>query len=144
RWLLPLRVHDQVIVVKVGREPGLVRRGDWIAYRRERRYLAPSVYLAGGYSIDQVRAVAGDRVRFTPDQFRVNDEAYPLLTNMPTSGEWVVPEKQWFVWPELVMTSHGVGQDQIAAAWRQAAFVDRAEYVGRAFPHWFWRRQSLP
>jgi hypothetical protein len=61
---------------------------------------------------------------------------------MPVAGELVVPEKHWFVWPELDISGRGeVGPDRIAAVMLQAAVISQAEYVGKPFKHWFWRRQ---
>lgn len=144
RWLLPLRVRDQVIVVRARHDPTGVRRGDWIAYRIESQYLGNRTYLTGGYGFERVLGVPGDRIQFAPDSFSVNGDAQPLLVNMPTNGGWVVPEKQWFVWPELAIHSHGVAEATIASAWSQVAFVDQAQFMGQPLQRWFWRRQTLP
>jgi hypothetical protein len=64
---------------------------------------------------------------------------------MPTSGEVAVPEKHWFVWPELDISVHGnVSEASISAMMLQSATVSESEFIGKPFKHWFWRRQITP
>ena len=61
-------------------------------------------------------AVAGDTVRFTTNVFFINGQPAPRLPHMPDTGEVQVPEKHWFIWPNLDISGHGnVGEDRISS-----------------------------
>ena len=149
RLFLPLRLHGHVVVVRCLSSPGVIRPGEWIAFRvsRDRSYYSNgaghgSVYLAEGVNLGAVLAIPGDYVQFTSKSFSVNGMAQPRRPNMPTSGEWTVPEKCWFVWPELGIEGHGnVPQAYITEAAMEAARVHQDQFIGKAFKHWFGRRQ---
>jgi hypothetical protein len=98
-----------------------------------------------GLEFGRVQAVAGDTVRFSENVFSVNGRSLPRLPHMPTSGEVLVPEKHWFIWPELGITGHGnIGEGSLSSAMLHLANVSEEQYLGKPFNHWFWRRQITP
>ncbi len=148
RWLTPLYVRGNVVIVQRLAGPHGIQRGDWIKYSLKdsgmTEYGGGMVQVRNGYCWGPVLAGAGDRVVFSADSFRVNGEARPLLPHMPGSGEVVVPEKHWFVWPELDISGHGyIGEGAISSTMVQLATVSEKQVVGIGKPlqHWFWRRQ---
>ena len=136
--LLPLRLKEQVVVIKVYSSAKDVRRGDWIAYE-----LPPGggagIHVPGGPSLGPVLAVAGDRVRFTPDGFEVNGAWRRLRSHMPTAGEMIVADKTWLVWPDVQIIGHG--NINVPAALLPLAIVSETQFIGKPFQRWFWRRQ---
>lgn len=147
-WLMPLRVQGRVIVVQHMTSPKLVQRGDHLIYTLGATHNAlihnEAVFVQSGYGWGGVLAVAGDVVNFSVNSFSVNGVPHPLLPHMPQSGGLVVPEKHWFIWPELDLNGHGnVGEANISAMMLQLAVVSEDQYVGRPFKRWFFRRQIL-
>jgi len=69
--------------------------------------------------------------------------ARPLLPHMPTSGEIVIPEKSWFIWPDFdIGGGHGyVGGAAISATLLKMAMVEEQQFVGKPFKRWFGREQ---
>jgi len=57
----------------------------------------------GGYGFGEVLAVAGDHVRFGETAYEINGVPRSLLPDMPTSGEIVMGEKTWFIWPDITV-----------------------------------------
>jgi len=150
RWLTPLRVRGNVVIVHRTGAPLDIKRGDWVMYSLRQDRLGEghhggAVWVQAGFGWGPVLAVARDRVAFSTNSFTVNGEARPLLPHMPTYGELVVPEKHWFVWPELDISVHGnVSEASISAMMLQSATVSESEFIGKPFKHWFWRRQITP
>ena len=61
---------------------------------------------------------------------------------MPQGGDLIVPEKKWFIWPELGISGHGnAGEAVISATMLQLATVPEDRFVGKPFKRWFWRKQ---
>ena len=149
-WLIPLRARGNVVIVHRLGAPQDIKRGDWIMYSLNEDWEGEAhrdgvVWVRSGFGCGPVLAVAGDRVVFSTNSFTVNGEARPLLPHMPTDGEVVVPEKHWFVWPELDISGHGnVSEANISATMLQLATVSESEFIGKPFKRWFWRRQILP
>jgi hypothetical protein len=148
-WFLPLQVNGQVVVVQKQASPNVVRRGDWIAYTLSGYVISVHGYRnrngASGLEYGPVLAVGGDRVQFSTNAFTVNGIPHPLLPHMPDSGNFVVPENHWFIWPNFAINGHGnVGEASISAAMMESADVSENQFVGKPFQRWFWRRQSLP
>lgn len=148
RWLTPLYVRGNVVIVQRLTGPHSIQRGDWINYLLNdsgmNEYGGGGVQVRNGYCWGPVLAGAGDRVVFSANSFAVNGEARPLLPHMPESGEVVVPEKHWFVWPELDISGHGyIGEGAISSTMVQLATVSEKQVVGigKPFQRWFWRRQ---
>jgi hypothetical protein len=91
-----------------------------------------------------VLAVAGDRIRFTTEFYEVNGLSRQSLPHMPKTGETVVPEKNWFIWPEVAITGNGNAQEAVISnTMLQMATVAETQFVGKPFKRWFWRRQII-
>ena len=61
---------------------------------------------------------------------------------MPETGELIVPEKHWFVWPDFAISGHGnVAEAALSAALLPMATVSEDQFAGKPFKRWFWRRQ---
>jgi hypothetical protein len=140
-WLMPLRVKGRVVVVHRVAPPRALPRGTWIAYAVE-GLAEHGLKVQSGFGLGPVLALPGDRVRFTKSAVEVNGVPQPLLTNMPQAGEWVVPQKHWFVWPEVAISGHvNAPADVISAALLQLGTITEEQFVGRPFKRWFGRRQ---
>ena len=149
-WFMPLQVRGQVVIVRRGISPGHIQRGDRVMYRlleteTGEAHHGGAVWVRGGYGFGPVLALAGDRVEFSTNSYSVNGVSRPLLPYMPNGGEMVVAEKQWFVWPEFDINTHGnVNGANITAVMLQLATVSENQFVGQPFQHWFGRRQIPP
>jgi len=149
RWLMPLRMDGRVTVIKRLASAPTIRRGDWVAYTLATRTINNhgdgGLYARRGLDLGPVLAMAGDRVEFSTNAFKVSGIPHPLLPHMPTSGTLIVPENHWFIWPNLVINAHGnVGEARISGTMLQMADVSETQFVGKPFNRWFWRRQTLP
>jgi len=149
-WLIPLRVRDNVVIVHRLGAPYDIKRGDWVMFSQkssetgEAHRGGGAVWVRAGFGWGPVLAVAGDRVEFSANVFRVNGEARPLLPHMPDSGTLTVPEKHWFIWPDLDIYEHGnVSEANVSATMLQMATVSQEQVVGKPFKRWLWRRQIL-
>ena len=149
-WLVPLRVRGNVVIVHRQGAPDDVKRGDWVMYSQRgeqtgEAHQGGAVRIQAGFGWGPVLAAGGDRVEFSTNAFRVNGEVQPLLPHMPTGGGIAVPEKHWFIWPELDISGYGnVGEASISAAMMQMATVSREQFIGKPFDRWFGRKQILP
>jgi hypothetical protein len=147
-WVMPLQLDGRVIIVRPTALPAdyrdwPVRRGDWIAYSIRERY-SGGVSVQAGVGFGPVLAVPKDRVRFTPDALEVNAVRQPRRPNMPMDGEWVVPEKHWFVWPDLNIGGHGnLPGAALSTTLFELATISQEQLIGKPFKWWFWRRQVL-
>jgi hypothetical protein len=140
----PLSLGGQVVLVNRSPLTHSVQRGEWVAYS-----MAESsenlVRFHGGLGLGQVLAVGGDRVTFSEKTFRVNGIKHLNLPHMPTSGELVIPEKHWFIWPNLAISGHGnVPESSINGTFLALADVSPAQFEGQPFKRWFGREQILP
>lgn len=142
-YFLPLRFENQVIVMRktVVAE---VKPGDFIAYQLE-PISEEGVYVHGGTTGGRILASAGDRVEFNKMTFSVNGVKQLRLPHMPVSGDMVVPEKCWFIWPNLAMVGgHGnVSEATISYYVLQMATVSQHQFIGKPFKSWFGRPQDL-
>ena len=76
------------------------------------------------------------------DSLLVNGKPFPLAPHMPREGKFVVPQKVWFVWPNLgIIRRGGIAESDISAFLQRTAMVSQNQIIGRAFKHWFGRRQ---
>ena len=149
RWLVPLRLHGQVVVVHRLRSPSAIKRGEWVAFRvlSEQNHFNNgaghgNVIVVDGINLSPVLAIPGDHIEFTGKSFSVNGLAQPRRPNMPASGEWTVPEKCWFIWPEVAINGHGIiPEGNLTSAAMEIATVHWDQFLGKAFKHWFGRRQ---
>lgn len=147
--LLPLNSNGHAIVVGTFFSAKDIHRGDGVAYQLSGYYFSNhggyGVSGRSGISVGKVLAVAGDRVEFSDKGFFVNGVVQPLLPHMPTAGKLMVPEKTWFIWPQMEVGGNwNVGEQNISSAMMQLANVSEEQFVGKPFDHWFWRKQILP
>jgi len=148
-WIMPVRTRGNVVIVHRMAPAHNVERGEWIMYlqNEDQNELIHNraVYVRAGFGWGPVLAVAGDLVAFSTNSFSVNGVEHPLLPHMPAGGEWTVPEKNWFVWPELDINGRGdVGEAAISGMMMRLATVSESEFIGKPFKHWFFRRQISP
>ena len=142
RWLMPLRIGGRVVVIQRLTSLRSVRRGDWIAYNFEGGR-GQGLYIEEGVGLGPLLALPGDHVRFTETTFEVNGRARPHLPYMPATGELIVPEKRWFVWPNLAIAGgHGpTPAQQISEAMQARSQISEPQFIGKAWPRWFGRKQ---
>ena len=148
-WFMPVRSNGHVIVLKKFVTVKEVHRGDAIAYRLP-GYRFSNHYGQGilddrtGLSLGSVLGTPGDRVEFSTNGFAVNGVLQPALPHMPVSGELVVAQNHWFVWPNLAISGNwDVGEANISAAMLQLSNVSEDQFVAKPFKRWFWRKQTL-
>ncbi|HXS69029.1 MAG TPA: hypothetical protein VN761_09315, partial [Candidatus Polarisedimenticolia bacterium] len=90
--------------------------------------------------------VPGDHIQFATNYFSINGGIHQsLLPHMPTDGEVIVQEKNWFIWPNLaIIGGHGnVPESTISTTMLQMATVPQDNFIGKPFTRWFGRRQML-
>jgi hypothetical protein len=145
----PLRANGRVVIVGKFTPAGEIQRGDWVAYTISGYYF--SNHRGQGFSnrnslgLGPVLAAAGDRVEFSTGKFTVNGVSQSSLPHMPDSGTLIVPEKHWFIWPNLAITGNwNVGEANISSVMLQMAGVSENQFVGKPLKRWFWRKQILP
>lgn len=148
KYLMPLRIKGNVVVIQTFSSSLSIRPGDWIAYSLDSQSVGDAhreggaVRAEAGFGFGPVLAVAGDRIRFTPQTFEINGVAQKSLPHMPVAGEFVVVEKHWFLWPDIVISGHGnTTEATIASAMLQMATVAETQFIGKPFKRWFGRRQ---
>ncbi|MFO1511731.1 MAG: hypothetical protein U1F83_02270 [Verrucomicrobiota bacterium] len=150
KCLLPLRIKGNVVVVQTFSSARSIRRADWIIYEVESLNVGNAhreggaVLAQAGFGWGPVLGMPGDRILFTSHSFELNGVARPRLPHMPAAGEFVVPEKHWFIWPELAISNPAnASEAAISATMLRLATVSEAQFVGKPFKRWFWRRQHL-
>lgn len=146
RFLMPLQMNGRVIVVQKFALVSSVKRGDWIAYRIAYSYENGDdawVHIHSGIGFGPVLGMAGDSVEFSSKGFLVNGVLRPSLAYMPSSGSFVVAQKQWFIWPNYSVSGHGYAS-HVTSIMLGLANVSEQQYAGKPFKHWFWRKQTLP
>jgi hypothetical protein len=148
-WFMPVNSNGQVVVLKKTVTANAIHRGDTIAYQLS-AYRFSNHYGQGilndrtGMSLGLVLAMPGDHVSFSTNGFSVNGVLQPSLSHMPKSGEFVVDQNHWFVWPNLAISGNwNVGEANISSAMLQLSNVSENQFVAKPFKHWFWRKQTL-
>jgi len=144
--LTPLQVNGHVVVVRHIFSTEAIRSGDWLAYNLSGSdtYAEGGIRIESGIGLGPVLAVPGDRVEFSSTTYSVNGVPRPRLQHMPDAGMCVVPEKQWFIWPDLAIHGHGnVAEARISSSLLHIALVTEEQLIGKAFHRWFWRQQIL-
>lgn len=120
-----------------------IKPGDLVVYR-----INPNddggVHIHEGIGIAPVLGTAGDRISFSPGRVQVNDVTFPSRSGMPTEGSLWVPEKHWFIWPNLNVNSHGFSSMDISSVMVEMATVSQDQLLGKPYKHWFWRKQEFP
>lgn len=143
--LMPVRTNGRVVVVQRMASVHSIKQGDWIAYTLPSERGVTAVRIREGLGLGPVLAVGGDQIHFATNGFAINGVLRAPLAHMPQDGGLVVPEKHWFVWPDLAINMHGnVGEGPISATMLQLAIISESEFVGKPFKRWFWRRQLFP
>jgi hypothetical protein len=145
-WLIPLRIGERVIVVHRGFPSMGLQRGDRVAFRitggSNQGLENGRIYLDIGFGVDPVLALPGDHVRFSSTALLVNGKPLPLAPHMPREGEFVLPQKVWFIWPNLGISRRGgIAEAEISAVIQRTAMVSQDQIIGRPFKYWFGRRQ---
>jgi hypothetical protein len=140
---MPLHLNGRVVVIRSTASPRAVHRGDWIAYSLSDQEIAPNTYMRAGYGLGPVFGLPGDRVRFSESSFEVNGIMRARLRFMPSSGELLVVERHWFVWPDFdIVGGHGyVPENVLPGALLQMATISEDQLIGKPCKRWFWRRQ---
>jgi len=143
-WFFPININGEVVVINRAASLRAVKRGDWIVYSIAEN-AARGVVVQAGYSLGSVLAVPGDHVQFTKGGFDVNGQEQARRQSMPREGDFVMPEKGWFIWPDLATLGHGhVDESEISAMFMRLAMVSEGQFAGKPFKRWFWHRQHLP
>ncbi|MDR3460270.1 MAG: hypothetical protein P4N60_22810 [Verrucomicrobiae bacterium] len=149
-WLTPLRLNGQVVIVELNAHVRDIHRGSLVAYQlhddeRGEAHHGGAVRVRAGMGLGTVLAVAGDEVTFSTNLFSVNGVTHTNLSYMPVSGELIVAENHWFIWPSLDISGHGnVGAGNITAVMLDMANVSETQFYGKPFARWFGRKQILP
>jgi len=137
----PLRLNQRVIIIHRGTFPATLHRGDMVAYSFE-GFSQGELFVRAGYGLGPVLARPGDELKFTTSSFEVNGVEQPRLALMPDSGEWKIPEKHWFVWPQFGITTHGyVAGSGFAESMVSLGTISETQLLGRPCRWWLWRRQ---
>jgi hypothetical protein len=140
RLFFPLRVNGRVVIVR--REAPSIRlnRGDVIAYSFE-GFQESELIVRAGFGLGPVLALPGDRVRFTKMTFEVNGKPQARLDPMPESGEFIVSERHWFVWPEFGIHGHGNVIGRVPETLLRLSNISEQQFLGQPCHWWFWRQQ---
>jgi hypothetical protein len=142
-WVLPVTMEGRVVVVQVVKDPGRVRRGDWVLYQQDRVH-AGSVRLQEGLSMGPVLGMPGDEVEFLPTGVRSGGRVWPRQEGMPESGSVGVAADSWMIWPRWrVVVLQGLPPEVAHDLALQQSVVAQEKLVGRPFRHWFFRGQIL-
>lgn len=142
-WVASLHVRDRAVIIeKFGSAPR-IQRGEWVAYSIPETGNHDAGYVQAGLGFGQVLAVGGDKIRFTPVAIEVNGVARPRLAYMPDWGEMVVPQKHWFIWPDIDIGGHGAAPAALRQLLLRMATVSQEQFFGRPLKRWFWRSQQL-
>lgn len=139
-------VDGRHIIVNPRVEPEDLVRGDTILYRSEgtrRGGGEMQVLMRGGLYWGVVIGLPGDRIQFRTNGVVVAGRTRPLEAYMPTTGSVAVPRDTWFAWPRMLQGGAGrASPDVITQAFLDQAQITRAEFVGRPYQRWFFRRQD--
>ncbi len=149
-WLTPLRQNGHVIVVQRVFQAHNIHRGDWVAYSLQEdeqgeAHHGGAVWIRSGMGLGPVLAIAGDQIQFGTNGYSINGVLSTNLAHMPDAGTVIVPEKHWFIWPNLDISGHGnVGEGNVSSAMLSLASVNQSQFFGKPLQRWFWRKQMLP
>ena len=140
-WFFPLQVNDRVVVIYRQHPTINLRRGEPVAYSLD-GFSEHGLVVRSGFGFGPLLGLPGDQVRFNPDSFEVNGLAHQRLAFMPTSGELLVPQRHWFVWPEFGKHGNGHASDDVLSQTvLELSTISEAQFMGKPLRHWLWRRQ---
>jgi hypothetical protein len=140
RFVLPVNYNGKVVIVKVGGNPARLKRGDWVAYRTA-PFSGSGYRVESGIGLEQIQAMAKDRVKFAEDHYEVDGVARARPGFLPLEGEWMVPEDCWMIWPNLATRRGDAGRVDLTGALQQLSIVSMDQYIGKPFTRWFGRKQ---
>ncbi len=144
-WVMPMRRGHQVMIVKRRVPASSLKRGDWVAFEIQGNRFSVSredaVILDSGLCLDKVLALPGDTVQFSNSTFFVNGVAMSAPPHMPRAGDFIVPEKTWFIWPNLAIYRNHGARGEVAGTIQEASMVAEKQMIGRVFESWCGRRQ---
>ena len=152
RFFVPLQLGNKVVVLHAVLPFRSVRPGDWLACSLALGAIGDAhgegglIRTQAGLAWAPVLALAGDQIRFTTNYYEINGAVHERLPHMPIEGSLVVPEKCWFLWPDVAISGHGnFAEAAIARVMLQMAVVTekQVKFVGKPFKRWFWRKQIL-
>ncbi len=140
----PFQIRDRIVVATPIYSTATIRAGDWMAYKFTGNNFYNGVFMEPGVDCAQVLAVPGDHITFEAGTYSVNGVAHPRLPFMPQTGTRIVAEKEWFIWPNLVIEERRFADDpRVAETILHRAFVTEDQFVGRPLQRWFWWSQKL-
>jgi hypothetical protein len=152
RWIqneliMPLRIGNQTLMVFPDDRVDSLRPGAVRVFRFGGT-IGRGIVLGQGLVVAEIRGEPGNHIRFDRGYYLVNDRAFAARPLMPQSGEWMVPENHWFIWPDSSIKVHGalpaLDAGQLDALLREMAFVPSSRLVGRPLRWWFWRSLYVP
>jgi hypothetical protein len=138
----PLQWRGNVVVVHPLYATDKIRPGDWLAYRTHIS-TEDHLYSAPGIDFAPVLAGPGDRVTFSASSYSINGVEHRLLPHMPQHGSFVVPQKEWFVWPNVAIDIHHLDEATVSSRLVQTSMVTEDQLIGVPFQRWFWRKQNF-
>jgi hypothetical protein len=153
RWIqsqliMPLRVGTQDLMLIPDDRTASLRPGVVRVFRFGGGIRVQGAYLGQGYVVAEIQGGPGDRIQFESGLYRINDRAHRARPLMPSTGEWVVPENHWFIWPDSSIRVQGalpaLDPGQMDALLREMALVPSSRVVGRPLRWWFWRNLYVP
>jgi hypothetical protein len=139
----PLQWNERVVIVRHIYSMQSIRTGDWLAYTVSGNGYEGGIYAGPGLDFAQVLALPGDHILFSEHAYRVNGVLRPGLPHMPQTGSLVVPEKEWFVWPNLAIRERAHMEPRVSEILMRMALLTEDQLIGTPFQRWFWRRQNL-
>lgn len=139
---MPIRLNDRVYIVKPLTNPDTVQPGTLVVYNMP-RWSRGHYLMRAGLGIGKVLAEEKEHVEFTSEGVLVNNTLLPRKAFMPLQGALDVPEKHWFIWPELDINRQPKVPDHILGdMYSSQALVSKDQFVGTICKRWFWRRMD--
>jgi type IV secretory pathway VirB3-like protein len=123
------------------------KTGDWILFRIDTVRFGDAHVAGGafiifqGFQLGQILALQGDVVTFRESEFTVNGRSHPRMPDMPTSGEFTVPNGTYFVWADYNISSRGIPSSAILNMLQHLGMVEYDHVEGKVFKNWFFRKQ---
>lgn len=139
----PIIWEGRMIIIQAWIQPESIRRGEHLGVRIEGRDNG-EVLIREGLNFGPVWGLPGDQLEFTPEQIRVNGQAFARPPGAPADGRVRLPADTWYVWPALTAQVRGVELSTVNQVYNDMAHVSRRNLLGRPFKHWFFRPQTLP
>jgi hypothetical protein len=115
----PLQWNGRVLIVSHIYSTKSIREGEWLAYTISGQGYEGGVYIDSGLDFAQVLAL------------------------MPETGSLVVPQKEWFVWPNLAIRERLNRESGLSEMLMRMALLREDRLIGTPLQRWFWRRQNL-